>query len=398
MPYFKWTGVDLIGKDHSGILIARSVGHLEAQLHKKEIGLVSCKSIMPAQGFARSTKQDIIEFFRQLAVLLESGVFLDQALAILAHQQEKKALKDIFYDLYADVQHGNSLGQAMMNYQKYFDPVALQVILSGHESGQFVQALHHLANHYQMINDFYKKLRSALMMPLITLIFFFVIAAIIFTVIIPMFAAMFLQIRQELPLTTKIIINISNFLASKAGILWATSMATCIIGLSVAIRYTNMRAFFDKALFHIPFLGNLIKQMYCAHFFASLSLLTRGGIQLVPALKLIEQATSNKSFKAVVRDIYEKQLQALPLEKNLQNHATFFPASIRAMANIGQESNTMSTMLEKIVETYQQHINKKLVFISMIIQPLVMIILGLLITILIFSIYLPIFNLSWSIS
>lgn len=395
MPYFKWIGIDFLGKDHAGLSMARSSNELEENLHKYHLGLVKHQQLN-FKARARS-KQEVIKFFQQLALLLESGVFLDQALSIIEQQTTQKQFKKILQDMIADVEYGNPLGNSMQHYPAYFDAVTVQVILSGHESGRFIQALNHITDYHIMITAFYKKFSSALMIPIITLGFFIFITAVIFIFIIPAFASMFLQANQELPTITQIILGISN----NATLIIGASILVCIslaILLYTITKLEKVKLYIDALLFSIPWLGILIRSIHCAHFCTSMSLLLKGNIPLVPALHITAQCTNNVAFKRIIQDIYAKQCNAIPLDIIVLQYPTLFPEIVRSLFAMGQESNSLPTMFHKAADFYQDIIDKKLSLLTFVIQPLLMIILGLMITLLIFAVYIPIFNLSWSVA
>src|SRR3990167_559493 len=221
MPFFQWRGVGLDGEIRSGRAFSENILALEQLLLQREIGLIDyhdLELVDPDQIKLPSTAQQL-QFFRELLVLLDAGLQLPRALNFLGDQLADDRLQILVLILAHDVQRGLKFSQALARYPQYFSILIQQLIMAGENSGHLADALRYLVVYLENWRELQQKLRSALLMPLITLIIFLVITLFIFLAIIPMFATIFTAAGQQLHATTQIILAASNFLRSRQ-VLW----------------------------------------------------------------------------------------------------------------------------------------------------------------------------------
>jgi len=395
MPYFNWKGVNILGDFKKGKLFARSEKELDSLLFERNLALISCYENKLLISFARVSLDDKILFFRQLSVLLDSGVRLAKALKVLAEQISNIKLKKIIFDIETDIQEGFSFSMAMEKHPDIFDELMIRMSQVGQESGNLSKSLTQLCDYLDTTNSFYKKLKSVSVLPLITLVFFIFITLLIFLFVIPKFGDVFKSMNKELPPVTKFILKVSNFLH---GNLFVVSTIFILLSLLFLIRYFKKRKFsniFDRMYIGIPLIGRLAKNSFLVYFLQSVSILLEGGVRLVPAICVVKSSVKTDLFKNSLITLEEKISAGSSLSQAMEECSQdLFPSGLTAMVMVGQESGRLWYTLKKAAEMYQDRVNKSILFFTTAFQPILMIVLGLLITFLIFAIYIPVFSLA----
>lgn len=395
MAYIRWKGIDLSGTLRSGVMSVRSTQELISQLFQRDIALLSMKYKKPLPFFHRLSLDEKIDFFKHIALLISSGIFLDQALLLVMHSIKKKFFKDSIQDIVLDVQHGTSFSQSAQRYPMIFDALTIQMIQTGEESGRLVEALTALCAHQEVVYQFKKRVKSVLLMPLITFVFFLLIAGIIFMFIVPALATMIESAGQNLSTSTRLMLAISEFIQSRKNIgicaIAAISTAGSMIYLFSFPRVTKI---LQTCLIYIPVIKNLIYDSTFVYFFQSLSILTKTGVHLVTAFSIAHEAIGNSVIQKKIGSMLEAIQEGNSLSAVVMNNPKLFSEHVQALLAVGQESSCLPFIFGQIALLYKERIDKFLTTMATLVQPLLMIILGLLITALVFAVYVPLFNLS----
>lgn len=397
MPYFRWKGIDLQGATRIGRSCAASASDLDTRLLHDDIALLESKQIAP-HLFARPASMDVkIQFFRSLATLLESGVLMPDALELVAHQVKHIDFHEVLYALKRDVEMGILLSDSMAKHRHMFNPLMIEMVHIGYETGSLVTSLHRLASYLETMQEFRKKVRMALTMPLITFIFFVVIAAVLVVCVVPQFEALFTSLKQPLPFSTKLILNINKYIRA---------YGLCIIGLMMGIValcvwlyrvHMRMRYAVDRVQLLIPLFGPLTVTRIWAQISQALALLLEGGITVVQAFSIATSLVDN----VVIRDLLiqvKRDIEAgTQVSDALTRHASrYLGIEAIALVRVGETSATLGPMFAAAARRYQDSIAYTLAWLLNLMQPLVIIFLGILITGLIMAIYLPIMSISWA--
>lgn len=395
MAYFKWRGIDLSGTVRSGKLFARSEKDLDSTLLDREIALLSCSNARP-RLFSRSITLEVkIHFFRQLAVLLDAGVMLPEALEILGSLVGNIRLREVICGIGVDVQEGLSLSESLKAYPDTFDSLMIMMIRIGQEAGSLGYALEQLGDYLEITQSFRKKLKSASMLPLLTFGFFLLITVSLFVFVVPCFAEIFQSMKKDLPGVTKFIINISKTLRSSAVVFIAIALGFFVVGIRQYMKTVRGKLAVDSVLIRIPWLGDLAKNSSLVYFLHSVSMLLNSGVRLIQAMNISSKAIKNSILRGQV-DQLEREVEAGSSLSQSMNRipGSLFEADLVALAKVGEESGRLGPMLKRGADIYQGKVNRSISFFTTIFQPMLMIILGLMITLLIFAIYLPVFSLS----
>jgi len=393
MPYFKWSGVDIMGACRKGKSFARTDKHLDAVLLKRGVALLR---VQPVRFWIVRpiNLAHIVHVFRQLTTLLDAGILLPEALDLVAEQIDHPQLQDIMHKL-ADVVHeGIPLSEAMHEYP-LFNTMMVQHIRVGEESGNLALAFDALSNSIEMTHDFYSKLRAVLLLPIITLGFFVLIAAVIFTVIIPRFADLFAASHQDIPLFTRVLLQISSLLCSWYGLYLLSFMMMVGIAIYWYVAYRSGKQKLLTLGARMPLLSTIIRYRFLANFTYSLAMLLKSGMRLVPALRVMRQAREGQLFYEHLDYVEESVDSGSSLSDALaQCPGAIFGQDTIAMIAVGEESGQLPAMLARIAHSYHERVKRRLDLSTTMLQPLFMLLLGLLVTGLIFAVYGPIFNLA----
>ncbi len=401
MPYYAWRGVDILGEYKKGKMYARSREALDAQLFKREIALISSRPTSWRWRYGRISESLKIEFFKQLATLVDGGVSIPESLLVAAEQLHHPGMQEIIHELADKVESGNALSLALCRYPTMFDPITIQLIKAGEESGALAVALHAIADRLEIREEFARSVRSALILPALTFGFFLLITIFLFTFVVPQFAQLFASMNHELPATTRAMMRISALLTAPNLLI--------IVGLIAIFSYLvhqwsktkQGKRIKDSFVLHVPVINRIIWYRFVAYFLASLALLLERGLQLVPALQVIAQSVDNYIFKSYVLQLAHAVNTGRSLSSALQDLSlssdmgvSKFPVELIALVHVGENSGTLDVLLAKAAVRYQSQVTRMLKRLSSFVQPTLMIVLGLLVLLLIFAIYLPIIELS----
>jgi type IV pilus assembly protein PilC len=398
MPYFKWRGVTIVGDWRTGRQFAPSHQHLDAQLLKKQIALIESVPVA-SRWFLRSvSRADTIQFFRQLSVLIQAGILLPEALAIAGAQLSNPRLQEVVYAVADAVQGGNSFGDALQRYPKVFSKIMVQLVQAGEESGKLAPALQALSDHLEATHDLYSRIRAALMMPVVTFLFFCAIVSGMFVFILPRFEHIFASMKVPVPPLTRTLLSISAFMRSSSMLILLGIGVLIIFSLWLFKRTTQGKNMLDAFWLKVPFAGGLLCSRFTAYFFHSVGMLLEGGMPLVPALSVVRQSIGNVVFAQQIAQVQKRVDAGESLSDALaeSDEGLFSPEAI-AMVLVGQESSSLPMVLKRVAAAQREQIRSRLTAATALVQPLLMVLLGLLVALLIFAIYTPIFNLSYAI-
>lgn len=398
MPYYKWKGVTLNGTIKSGKMFAVNQEALDQFLFNRDIALIKIDSThtMLVPSITLKTQAQL---FGQLATLLDAGILVPQALSLVRDTIGHVRMQLLLADITADVERGLSLSAALERHTPIFNERTVQMVYIGQESGSLPITVKTLAVHLETVIAFREKIKSASMTPLISFAFFIVIVLIIIIFVMPTMAAVFSSVNQPMPLVTKAFLAISQFLKS-----WYGLLITCVglglgyVGIRKLLTRDAIKRTVDQYILKVPFFGKIIIDTQRAWYLESVALLISGGMQLVPALRIAQRSFTNgvlqEQGKAVQLAVasgssFSKAMSQISLE--------LFPYDCIAIIQVGEDAGALASALEKAAADSRNRALRHIGFVSRIIQPALLVILGLMITLLILAIYTPILTISWSI-
>lgn len=394
MPYYWWRGINLEGFDVRGMTFARSQMSLDANLLKLDIGLIKARQnllYLFLKPISSAEKQEAINY---AATLLKSYIKLNIALQLVANSIKHPYLKAVYQDISQIIEEGELFSQAVAQYPDIFDELSCTVISCGEASGDIAGSLKLLAGHNKTVADFNKKLRSALLMPTVSFIAFCVLLLAVFIFIIPRFEVFFNGFNKPLPKITSMLIGISRWLNSLSIVLVATTFILVIILIKLGLRSFQGRIFADKLALKLPVIGNFNKLAIHAKILNSLSILLSGHVHLKDALEVSQTAISNNVMKSALNRVILNFEGGMTLSAAIEKEKLLAMPDFIAMLKIGESSGQLSLMVDQAAKIYLARLYEKLNWATTLVQPIVLIILGILIASIVSAVYIPIFTLS----
>lgn len=398
MPYFKWSGVDIQGNMVAGRLFALSEKELGDALFKSDIALIKSRLCYPLKFFTRVTRADKSAFFSQLHVLVASGILLPEALTIIAQQNRHLILEEVLHAIALQVQEGEMLSHIAYKYPVLFDSLSIQLLTVGENNGSLAAAFEAVVQYHRVQAAFYTQLYAALFIPALTLIVFLLVLLFLFISIIPHFAQMFSSMGSTLPSFTVTLLHISAYVTSWFFAFFLIGFLFVIIGAYYYFKKTKKgRKLGEQFLYALPYVGTFLTYQMFGYFFESVGLLLDGGIQLVPALTAVQKSITYDTFAQQMLVVIERVKHGNSLARALQVwDKKFISPDILALIRIGSEIGALGSQLKQSAYMYHARVKRMLAWLTMVIQPLLIIMLGLCILFLLIAIYTPLLSISYT--
>lgn len=398
MPYYAWKGITLQGLMKSGKMFAVNQETLDAQLFKRDIALIKNKTAF-TYLLPRITIKTQAQFFDQLATLLDAGILVPQALSLVRDTMGHVRMQLLLSDITADVERGLALSSALERQKQCFDDRMVQMVFIGQESGSLPVTVKALSVHLETVFAFREKIKSAAMAPLISFIFFIAIVLLIVIFLMPTMASIFNSLNQPMPFITRIFLSASTFLRSWQGLLLTLAgLGVLFFVLKKLFRRECVKRSIDKLALKIPFVRDIVLDTQRAWYLESTALLISGGMQLVPALAIAQRSFSNSILQEQGREIQLAVAAGTSFSKAMSSvDSELFPYDCCAIIQVGENAGSLAPALHKAALDARTRALRHGAFISRVIQPLLLIILGLMITLLILAVYTPILTISWTV-
>ncbi len=395
MPVYVWKGVNRMGQVVSGERVASSEAEALRMLRREGIQVTQIK----AKGFRlelpflrrRVKLRDLAVFTRQLAVMINAGLALDQALTALAQQQPNKTFKKAIEQVVVDVQAGSSLSNALAKHPHIFDSLYVNMVAAGEAGGTLDVILERLAHYIEKITTLVGKVRSAMAYPIAVLVMAAGIVTLILWKVIPTFSKLYAEMGAELPLPTQIVISLSNFLVSK---FWLIILILISAYMALKLYYQTEAGKYniDKLKLKIWIIGRLVLKGAIAKVMRTLATLVTSGVEILTALEIAAKTAGNAVIEKELLDAREKVAAGKNLSEPLRQ-SKHFPPMVTQMIDAGEQTGALDTMLTKIADFYDEEVDAAVSALISVLEPIMILFLGGLIGGIIISMYLPIFNL-----
>jgi len=392
---FKWSGRTTRGTLQSGEITANSKEEVIAYLRKQ--------NIIPAT-ITRKTRhlftlprgkvknKDIVVFTRQFATMIDAGLPLVQALDILSKQTVNKTFAKAISEVKTDVEGGSTYADSLKRHPRVFSELYVNMVSAGEAGGILDTVLNRLAQYIEKAMRLKKKIRGAMIYPSVIIAVAIIVIAIIMVFVIPTFAKMFAQFGGILPLPTRIVIGISKFLGGIGGLI----VLACVIGIGILIaqfrRTEKGRTIIDTMLLKLPVVGILLKKVAIAKFTRTLGTLIGSGVPILESLDITAKTSGNKVVEKAVYGVRKAISGGKTLAEPLAR-SKVFPPMVTQMIGVGEATGAMDTMLGKIADFYDEEVDIAVANLTSLIEPILMVFLGVTIGFIVVSMYLPIFKL-----
>ncbi len=392
---FTWTGKDKSGKVIKGELRAGGESIVAANLRRQGIQVQSIKKVR-LRGGKKITEKDITIFTRQLAVMMKAGVPLLQAFDIVGRGHSNPSVAKLLLDIKTDVETGSSLGQAFRKYPRYFDALFCNLVAAGEQAGILDSLLDRLATYKEKILAIKGKIKSALFYPISIIVVALVVTAVIMIFVIPVFKDLFKSFGADLPGPTLVVMAISDwFLAS-----WWWVFPGLFGGIWFFFymwrRSTTMQRIIDRLILRVPVFGDVIRKASIARWCRTLSTMFAAGVPLVESLDSVAGAAGNYVYFDATKKIQNDVSSGTGLTISMGATGAF-PSMVLQMVAIGEESGALDAMLSKVADFYEQEVDDAVDSLASLMEPMIMVVLGVLIGGIVVAMYLPIFKMGQAI-
>jgi type IV pilus assembly protein PilC len=393
---FLWRGVDREGKQVQGEMPAPTSAAVKDALQRQRIRAtrISRKFSLPfgLQGNAKVNHQDVTRLTRQLSTLLQAGVPLLQAFDIMRRGIRHTALQRMVQDIRQHIEGGQTLHQALQRHA-VFDTMFCNLVAAGEMAGMLDTLLDRIAQHREKSETLRSSLRSALVYPSAVLMIALIVMALLLSFVVPAFEGIFKSFNAELPALTRFVIGLSSGWQRQG---WTVLLAVVISIWALrewAQRSKTLQWRLHGWLLQLPIAGTLVQQACMARWTRTLSTLFAAGITLTDALDAVKGVTGNLHYQAATESMQTQLMRGRSLGQALEDAEHLFSPLVIQMCVIGEESGALDHMLDKTAEHYEREVAATVAKLSTLMEPFIMVVLGLLIGGLVIALYLPIFQL-----
>jgi type IV pilus assembly protein PilC len=396
MPVFTYRGTNRAGTTVTGELTAPSKTDLVNQLKRQQINVTKMSEKgkefnLPTFGGGVDSKELAI-FTRQFSVMIDAGLPLVQCLEILASQQENKTFQTVLTGTRAAVEGGSTLSASMRPYDKVFDALYVNLVEAGETGGILDTILQRLSSYIEKNVKLKRAVKSALVYPVAVLLVAAGVIVLLLWKVVPIFATLFAGLGVNLPLPTRIVIGLSNFVGSIFGFLIFAFFVGSAVGLKVWYGTPVGRMAIDRVLLKLPLVGVLLRKIAVARFTRTLGTLISSGVPILEGLDITARTAGN----AVIEKALLEVRKALEAGRNLADplkDSEVFPGMVTQMIGVGEQTGAMDAMLQKIADFYEDEVDAAVKDLLSALEPMMIVFLGVVVGGIVISMYLPLFTL-----
>jgi type IV pilus assembly protein PilC len=396
MPVFTFRGTNRSGATVTGEQTAVSKTELVNTLRRQQIKVTKMSEKgkefnLPTFGGGVDSKE-LAVFTRQFSVMIDAGLPLVQCLEILANQQENKVFQQVLTGTRAAVEGGSTLSASMRQYDKVFDTLYVNLVEAGETGGILDTILQRLSAYIEKNVKLKRAVKSALVYPIAVLTVAAAVIVLLLWKVVPIFATLFAGLGVNLPLPTRIVIGLSNFIGSIFGLLIFMALIGAVIALKVWYGTPAGRMAIDGILLKLPLIGLLLRKIAVARFTRTLGTLISSGVPILEGLDITARTAGN----AVIEKALLQVRKALEAGRNLSeplNESGVFPGMVTQMIGVGEQTGAMDAMLQKIADFYEDEVDAAVKDLLAAMEPMMIVFLGLVVGGIVISMYLPLFSL-----
>ncbi|HEX9639641.1 MAG TPA: type II secretion system F family protein [Acidobacteriota bacterium] len=395
MPNYSYRGQGPGGKALKGVMVAANKNAVVAALRKQRIVVTSIKErgkeiSLPKLG-GRVRLKELAIFTRQLSVMIDAGLPLVQCLEILGSQQTNKFFQSVLFKVRSDVEAGSTFTDALRQHPAVFNELFCSLIAAGEVGGILDAILQRLAMYIEKSIKLRRAVRSALIYPTAVITIASLVVAIILWKVIPTFAALFAGLGAQLPLPTRIVIAISQFFA-KFFLFMLGGAILLMIAMSRYYRTPRGRRMVDRMLLRLPVVGLILRKIAVARFCRTLGTLTSSGVPILDGLNITAHTAGNAIVEDAIRVTRKGVEEGKTLAEPLRD-TEVFPPMVVQMISVGEQTGELDTMLSKIADFYEDEVDASVENLISLLEPLMILFLGVVIGGIVISMYLPLFDL-----
>lgn len=392
---FVWEGTDKRGVKMKGEQLAKNANLLKAELRRQGITpkVVKAKSKpLFGQAGAAVSPKDIAFFSRQMATMMKSGVPIVSALEIIGGGHKNPRMKKMVDTIRADIEGGSSLYEAISRHPVQFDELYRNLVRAGEGAGVLETVLDTVANYKENIEALKSKIKKALFYPLMVIVVAILVSGIMLVFVVPQFEEVFRGFGAELPAFTQLIVNASRFMVSWWWLILLVIGGSAVGGIMAYKRSPKMQHGMDRLILKVPVIGQIMHNSSIARFARTTAVTFKAGVPLVEALGIVAGATGNKVYEEAVLRMRDDVSVGYPVNMAMKQ-VNIFPHMVVQMTAIGEEAGALDTMLFKVAEYFEQEVNNAVDALSSLLEPMIMVFIGVVVGGMVIGMYLPIFKL-----
>ncbi len=397
MPIFLYKATTKSGKKTKGDLDAPSLDMAHSILSRRGLRDIQVKpkpkDILEGTFLeGRVTTRDMVIFSRQFSTLINSGVPILQALQVMCEQTENKILRRKLYEVKNDIESGSSLYESLKKHPDVFDDLYTNMVDAGETGGVLDTVLDRLARHLEKAARLKSRVKSALIYPAVIVTVALAVIAIILIFVIPTFEEMFADFGGALPAPTQFVIGLSNFV--KENILWILG-GLLLLGLAgrMFYRWERGKMLVDEWILFLPIFGPLLRKAAVARFSRTMSTMISSGVPILSALDIVSRTAGNKAVERGVQEAKQSITEGEGLSEPL-GETGIFPPMVVHMISIGEATGALDSMMEKIADFYDDEVDVAVDTLTSLLEPVMIVFLGVIVGGLVISMYLPIFQIA----
>jgi len=402
MPVYQWVGTNLKNETRKGEMEAANEAIVRSNLMRLKITPNKIKK-KPKDLFENVSwlqpkvkDKEVILFARQFSTMIDAGLPIIQCLEILHTQQANKTFKRMLKEIKEQVEGGATLAEALKKFPKHFDDLFVNMIAAGEAGGILDAILRRLAAYMEKAAKLKSQVKGAMTYPIVTLIIAVLVLGIILVFVIPVFEEMFADFGGELPLPTQIVVRASEIVKTKIVYI---IIGIIILGFTLRKFYATEKGqdMTDDLMLKIPVIGELLRKVAVAKFTRTMGTMLASGVAILEALDIVAKTAGNRTVERAIYDVRSGIAEGRTMADPLQESGVF-PAMVCQMISVGESTGALDAMLEKIADFYDEEVDQAVENLTSLIEPFMLVFLGVTIGGLVVAMYLPIFKMAGAIS
>ncbi len=396
---FTYKAKDQEGKIRSGVVMAADQTRAEQLLADNNLTILSLDEeqeniFAKINPFGKNIpNKDMVLFSRQLATLISARVPILQALRILQEQVASKYLSEIVGGLIAAVENGESLSLAMSRYENVFGSVYTSLVRSGEASGSLDKALTYLAEQLEKDYELKSKVKSAMTYPTFVLVALLIVGILMFKFVLPKLTDVLKEQGGQLPAVSVGLIAFTGFFDKYWWVL-IMGIIALIIGAKLFVSTTLGRYEWDKLKIQLPLVGPIVKKIYLARFARNLSTLVVGGIPIIKALQIVAEVVNNRIYRDILYDTVSRVTAGQTISEGISRYPEYFPVIVSQMVRVGEQTAQLDDIMAKLAIFYEKEVDTQISTLTTLLEPLIMVVLGVGVGLLVAGVLLPIYNMA----
>lgn len=399
MAIYKYLATKTNGRSKKGNMVAISENEVVARLNALELKVNSLIDITNTfeskflRFIAPITQKDLVIFTRQFSVMISASMPVVEALMVLIDQTNNISLKTMVADIALEVDSGSFLSDSFAKRPKIFSDFAVNIIRSGETSGKLDEVLDYLADEMEKNYDINAKIKGAMIYPIFVISALVAVGIILMVYVIPNLTSILTETDAQLPMATRIIVAISGFLQK-----YLILVLAFIVALVFAFRFYKKtdsgKRYIDLMKLKVPIFGKLFKYIYLMRFARSLATLLKGGVTITKSLEIVAKVINNEIYKELILETLESINDGNPFSLVFDQNGKYIPKMVPQMIAVGERTGKMEDVLEKINDFYSRESSNMLDNLSKLMEPIIMVIMGVGVGIMVAAVLLPMYNLA----